>query len=604
MHDIRRVIRSASLRLLAERLAFGLVGALTLALAAAIALRLAQQLLGVEVAWWTVAAWGAAAVAAGAGAWSWFTRPGPGAVARRVDEGADLRDTLSTALYVAGSSDPWAHAIVETAARRAREVDVRRAVPLRSPRMLPVPLVLAGVLLVLWITLGPVDLFGAATARERSRTEELAARQAEIAVQAAEQKVQELVAGMDLATPPEEQTPDGKPGQKPKSPEAVRLEGVKRLTALQDQLERARQGAKFVAMDALRDRLDDLRQPGPGPLSELSLALAKGDFSRAREELTQLAQKHSADELSPAEQQKLAEQLKSLAQQLDSAAQNQEQLQNALSEAGLNPALAADPGAMRQAIEAAPGLSEGQKRALLEMAKADEAAQAAAEGMSGAMQSMSQGLESGSKGESMQGAGELGDQLTAAEMMAAELGSLEAAMSECRSQMAALGQSLGESSGMGEMAGGLSMNASTGQWSAGESTSRGLGQGGPGQGQGGSAGTAEAPENWEKRKFNTPTGQGPVIGTTLVQGEQIRGESKARFEQVVAGATQQAAEALEHNVIERQYHDAVKAYFGALAARTKAEEASSGTGPSAPPPATPQPSAPPPSAPPPSGAPK
>ena len=115
----------------------------------------------------------------------------------------------------------------------------------------------------------------------------------------------------------------------------------------------------------------------------------------------------------------------------------------------------------------------------------------------------------------------------------------------------------------------------------------GMGRGGPGQANGGGSKEQTADESWEKRKVRGALGQGPTIGTTLIEGESIKGESTARFQSAVEAATQQANEAMETNAIPREYHEAVKHYFGRLAAKTKAEQGQVPVGTPSAPPATP-----------------
>ena len=47
-------------------------------------------------------------------------------------------------------------------------------------------------------------------------------------------------------------------------------------------------------------------------------------------------------------------------------------------------------------------------------------------------------------------------------------------------------------------------------------------------------------------------------------GEQIKGESKKQFADAVEKADKAATEAIDNKTIPREYHDAVKNYFGRL----------------------------------------
>src|SRR5690606_5523459 len=76
--------------------------------------------------------------------------------------------------------------------------------------------------------------------------------------------------------------------------------------------------------------------------------------------------------------------------------------------------------------------------------------------------------------------------------------------------------------------------------------------------------------NIDKQTSPTKLGPGPTIGSRLVHGDSVKGESVKEFAQAVEAGRQAAAEALDSMLIQREYHDAVKHYFGRLEARTRA----------------------------------
>jgi hypothetical protein len=154
--------------------------------------------------------------------------------------------------------------------------------------------------------------------------------------------------------------------------------------------------------------------------------------------------------------------------------------------------------------------------------------------------------------------------LSEMEMMKGELDSLDAAMSECSGQLAKMGESLCRGDGQCQ-----SLVAMTKPWQAGDSRNKGMGQGGPGRGEGGEGHAEEAPTTTEKVKANTKQGDGPIIGSRLVQGDVVKGEAAAEWSAVVESATEESAEAIDSQVVPREYHDAIKTYFGRLAAKTK-----------------------------------
>lgn len=575
MSDITRVLRKAALRLVLTRFLSGLVIAATVALGAAILLRVAEQVLGLSFAWQRVALWGPASVVVVVMISTLVRRHDRLAVARRVDEGADLRESLSTALCAKDATDPWSRAVVETAVVQARTVDLRRALPVQAPRTWPMPLVAALALLVVWLLPINFDLLGRkAAAQEQTRSKEEEQR-ARAEARKAEATVQELIAKVDPKLAEPEQKTEATPPKTPEAvkPQEVRREALKRLTTMADRLEEIKSSAKMQTAEQLSDKMKQLRSV-PGPLSELSKELAQGNFAKAGEALQKLTDELSTGQMSKEQQEKLAEGIKALADQLKNIAEERKEMEQKLAEAGLDKKLAADPKALAQALAENKNLSEAEKDQLKKASEAMEQACQACSGMGEKMGNLAQAMaaqaNSGQQGmsqEAMQAMSEMAGQLSEMEMMSQDLQNLEAAMASARFEMQQMSMSMGQcdNPGMGACQGGVAGGQpSTQPWSAGESAAMGEGQGGPGRGRGGSAGETADDEKWQKLKARTALGQGPIIGTTLVEGEQVRGESRAEFAAVVEEAAQKATESIENNVIERQYQGVIKAYFDSL----------------------------------------
>jgi hypothetical protein len=205
---------------------------------------------------------------------------------------------------------------------------------------------------------------------------------------------------------------------------------------------------------------------------------------------------------------------------------------------------------------------------------ASESCQSMAQCM-GKMGQMGQQGEEGEKGdqEGQQGMAEMAGKLSEMEMAQQEASQMDAAMSEAQHQLAQLCEGMGECNnpGMGECESGLQGGRKSD--SDRQQQNNGPRNGGRAVAQGGSGSESPADEKWEKRKVASKTGQGPIIGSTMIQGEQVKGESKAEFAAVADAAEANASEALENNVIPREYHDVVKHYFGRLKAKSQAQEA-------------------------------
>ncbi|MCW5764664.1 MAG: hypothetical protein KIT68_01645 [Phycisphaeraceae bacterium] len=581
MNDITRVLRMASGRLAVSRFIATLVFLLTAAIVTALALRVAEQALGLAVPWWSIAGWGGASVVAASVVWALVRRDSAQRVARRVDEGADLKEAISTALYVKADASPWSAAVVESAARAARGVDVRRAVPIVPPRQWPAPLVAALSLLVVWMVMPSLDLLGSKAQAAAKQADQKKVEQAKVEAKAAETKVQEMLA--KLEPPPEQQEPKAGEATPPKAntPEEIRRAAVKSLTDMKERLERLKGSAKAMTGEALRDKMKQLKPPGPGPLAEVARSMAQADFDKAAEGLKELSQKLASGEMSTEQREELARQLEKMKEQLAKLADERKDLERRLEEAGLDRKLAADPEALKKAMEQNQNLSEEQKQQLAEMASAMQQAGQQCQNMAQAMGQMAKGMgKDGMNQEGMQGMEAMQGQLSQAEMMMQDMEGVEAALAEAKFQLQQMTQKMpGDSDckgGMGECEGGL---AGGSPWKGGEPKSgsgNGANQGsrdfgGGGQADGSTGTEAKDDESWQKRKARSPLGDGPTIGTTFVQGDQIKGESKAQFRQTTEAAAQQATEALESAAIPREYHDVIKHYFGRIKARGAGE---------------------------------
>lgn len=571
MNDIRRVVRAAAWRVGAIAYLRNLVILLALALIGLIGLRIAEQLFAFTALsgdgltstsmWKQVALWTGAGCAVLAMIWTMFTLADKKAVARRVDEGANLKEAISTAIYIEHATDPWSKATVESASRSARGVRLSHAVPIQPPRFWPVPLALGLALAVVFLAVPRMDVMGWYKTATAKKEDERKTIEVKAQVDDAKKKIEEMVNKLAL----EPETPDAsaeaeKP--EPTDPDAIRRAAVKELTKLSDRLEQLKQGEKGQKLDALKEKLGQLQKPGD-ELADLSKALQAGDFKQAKAELMKLQEQAQSGNMSEEDKKKVAEQFEKLAEQMEKLAENKEELEKKLSEAGLDPKLAnASPEELKEALKNAENLTQEQKEKLEEACKNQSECENAMESMAGACQSAAESLSEPGEGSKAGEMGEMGEQLSELEQLAMEMEMTDAAISECQSQMKSLckgGQCEGE--GMGECAGGME---GTKPWAPGYSQNLGNGSGGPGRGQGGQPGESAADFETVKKKAIGAQGDGPIVGSRLVEGESIKGESKAAFSQVVATADQAATEAIEQNTIPREFHEAIKSYFGTL----------------------------------------
>src|SRR5262249_13240427 len=186
----------------------------------------------------------------------------------------------------------------------------------------------------------------------------------------AQTKIEEMTKDLNVGDALKEDTKAAdKP--EPKTPEEIRIDAIKKLSAVNDRLEQLREGDKGQQNDSVQESMKQLRAPA-GPLQEVAKELAKGNFQKASEEMEKLLDKMKSGEMSEADQQKMAEQLKNLADQLNKIAEDHKSLEKALENAGLSKDLAKDPKTLEKALENAKNLTEEQKQQLMQQCQSKQ----------------------------------------------------------------------------------------------------------------------------------------------------------------------------------------------------------------------------------------
>lgn len=594
MNHIKGAVRAASIRLFIVGFLARFATLMTLAIIALFIATLLERLLGVAINWkvsLAVATGAAFAIALG---WSIVRRHHEIAAARVLDERAGLRESLSTALCVEKSQDSWAKAVVLNAEEKARGLRVANAIPIEAPQRWYVPVFAALCVGILWMSLPRYDLLGMFAKRQETQDHAKEIVQVKAEVKAKEDKLADMLAkaGVELKKEENDDAAAGKPPTEI-NPDEIRRAAVKKLTDVNDRLSQMQSGERQQQLQSLQDQLKQLKQPGPGPLQELSRNLAKGDFSKAQENLAELQKKLEDSSLSPQEKEQLKAQLDGLAKQLKDQASKQEDLKNLLQQAGMDKKTAEqlakqaaqNPEAMKKALEQMGNMPPEQQKKLLESAMAMAKSMGQCDKMGQSMSQMAQSMSKEGMSESGQQAmQQMSQQMSEMEQMASDSKALEAAMSEAKQQLKEMGGQCdkdGECDGCkngGNCKGGDCKNAKNGMWRAGDTNGNGRGSGGPGHGDGKSPEQMAADYRTEKRKANSNTQGGPIIGTRLVYGEQVRGESAAEFASAVETAKGSAAEALEAMRVPREYQDAVKKYFGTLEKKADDANAKPGAG--------------------------
>ncbi len=551
MTNTHRTIRRAALRLMTLAFVRNLLIAATLAAGGVVLMRIAERLFMVTFDWgmaWAVAGGAALVVAV---VWTWLTRHDDVGIAREVDEAGGLRESLSTALCVEGQTDAWSRAAVEHAENASRRVVISQLFPFRIPDWSYVPLIAVA----LFFALGLVPRQGFFSGIEGVKPideQQAEVQQAKAEVEEVKDQVKDALSDIrdeELARQLEELMLPEEGGE----PDEIRREAVKNLTSLQDRLSELTDGEDSAELEEIKARLSQLKttEGAPAELNALTKALQKGDFKEAREALQDLADKLSEGELSEEQKKALEEALKKLAEELEQLAQDQQKLADQLKQMGLDPKLADNPEALEKAMQQA-NIPPQMQQQVMKQCKACKNAAQACQQMAGACQKAGQGMQ-GEQG--MQGLSDLAQMMNGLSAKQQDQQSAEAAMQALSQQLKQMGDCMGQCQGSGMMLAQKFQMSSNGR------------------GKGADAESSQAADfALNKEKAQGKDHGGPIVGSVMVEGDQVRGEAKQQFAETVSIAQQQAADAIETMQIPREYHDLVKKYYGRLDAQAKAEQ--------------------------------
>lgn len=508
-------------------------------------------------------------------------RPSALAVAREVDERAELKESLSTALCMEKmrDTDPWAHSMINTAEDRARTVKVSQILPLEWTRAWAYPVAAGVALLLVWTTVKNFDLMNITKKRD-----EIVKKQADIVVAKTQVKKseEEIKKALDKAGIAMKEDDKGEPFSD-NSPEPVKADEIlrgamKQLTNAADKLNEAKENEQAKELAAMKDMMEQLKAPGPGPMEEMSRMMARGEFGKAEKALQELSANLGAGTMTSEQKEQMAKQLQNMAKQLQNLSQTQKNAAETLKKAGLDEKTAqeiakkmqTDPAAAKEQLK--KELEEqkkqsGDKQQTPEQKKAQDQAKSMCEAgmkcnsMGDKMGQMAQNMgKDGMSQEGQEAMGKMGEQLSEMEQAQQNANNISDALSDIQQQMQEMGGNM-----QGNQNGKLHNDEMVGEFMEGEEFNQGGGSGGPGRSGGGRGPEEEAaPYTLTKEKANVKTQKGQIISSRLVYGEQVKGESVAEFSDAVERGQSAAAEAFETMRVHREYQGAVKHYFGRL----------------------------------------
>ncbi|MEC7429079.1 MAG: hypothetical protein VYE28_05450, partial [Planctomycetota bacterium] len=341
--------------------------------------------------------------------------------------------------------------------------------------------------------------------------------------------------------------------------EMSKKEALVKLNDLKDQLEsRAKELGDVKQMQQTFAKLDDIKE---GPADKLVQAMKDGNFEKANEQLSELAEQLGDEALSPEQKQALKEQLEELAEKLSEMANQQQQQEEALEQ---RIAEAQRQGDLEKAAELQEQLEQMQKQ----QGNSSQQLQDLAQMLQNASESLNSELgDPQNMQQAQQGLQELAQSLEGLQKQMDELESLEGVLSQ-------VGECKGELSGQpgsqsGSKTGGQGQSQGQGQGLAQSGQGKGQGQGsgqGEGDGLGEGQGFGERPENatetgtFESKVDGTPQ-QGEVVISGKINGPNKNGVSRAEIQQSIQSARQSDVDPVGEQQLPRSKRDQVKEYF-------------------------------------------
>ena len=496
-----------------------------------------------------------------AGAASFIRRASSFQSAMEIDRRAGLDERTATAISLGNSNDlkgPAEQIVIEDANRRLDGIDLSKLFNVRFARTSPLSLlILLSGLLIGWAVpnaktsetpvLDPTEVVNREQLEETSEDlKEKLLEQLKIAEEAGLEEAAELFKALEKQA-----------SELDSDREMSKKEALVKLNDLKDQLEsRAKELGDAKQMQQTFAKLDDIKE---GPADKLVQAMKDGNFEKANEQLSELAEQLGDEALSPEQKQAMKEQLEELAEKLSEMANQQQQQEEALEQ---RIAEAQRQGDLEKAAELQEQLEQMQKQ----QGNSSQQLQDLAQMLQNASESLNSELgDPQNMQQAQQGLQDLAQSLEGLQKQMDELESLEGVLSQ-------VGECKGELSGQpgsqsGSKTGGQGQSQGQGLAQSGQGKGQGQGSGqGEGDGLGEGQGFGERPENatetgtFESKVDGTPQ-QGEVVISGKINGPNKNGVSRAEIQQSIQSARQSDVDPVGEQQLPRSKRDQVKEYF-------------------------------------------
>ncbi len=595
MTDLDRTVRLAQRRLWMNRWLRLLGWSATAAAGAYVLVALLNKLLSLTEHPWFYpgAALGAAGVAMLISVvWLIATREDRPTAAAALDQAAGLKERISSGLYCAGSTDPFAQAVREDAQRISRSMSPKSHLRIVFPRSGHYAFATIAIALLVSFAIPPLDLLGRQEEHRVAEIRQEGVKQTRAVVVKTFEQVKKLANENPLLQKMDGlKELDALAEPQAESPLAVKQDAIKKIDNLVKNVQEQQARAERERVEAVKKmlrRASDLQQNRDSAMDKLNKAMASGDFQAAREAIRQLQEKLAQTPQTPEQKQAaeaLKQQLAQMAERLEKAAAAQaldRKLAEELQKAGIDAKeiekkLAGlskeDLQKLAQQLQQ-KGLTPQQAQELVKKLQQQSEARQACRRMADGLAKAAQGMNPAGGGAAggAQGLAMAADQLSELEQAQQNLDQLQLALDNLEDMKSQLGKPCSQCNGTG-MCNGKPCSACNGSGcSMADKPGRGGsggGMGSLGRGQGGIAPVSETSFRTKRERTPVITGRGSLIGQSWVEGEQIKGRATAEYVDTAISAERNAAEAIHEEKIPRQYRKTVGTYFKRIAEDAK-----------------------------------
>lgn len=487
-------------------------------------------------------------------------RDGALTAAAALDSAAGLRERLSSGCLCQSDPDPFAQAVVADAERVSEALSVRQHLPFTTPRHLGSFAVTAAVAALCLLL--PAGWLASET-RANAAADAVRTEQAQADVRRSAAVVRKIAESTPALDALEEDAAElDKHAGAPLQHDEMRHDAAKKIDNLADAVKERRESSRYQEADETRKTLRGIKSPenAETPAQRLAAALSQGDVKTAKEEIEavkeQLATLKADSDKEAVD--RLSKQLEELAKQIEKSAA-EPKVEEALKQAGLDKEDVErmlqsldklDLDQIKKALEKM-GLDPQKAAQLAKQLQQKQSATSAAKQLAQKLKNAASGARQGQTGDAMESLTLAQDQLSGLEQAQVEAAQLDAALAELQNERGKLGQKP------------CSNCQGTGR--SGHSPCpdcKGSGSlGGPGRGSGGRAPAEQTAVGFKTERQKIHTGKGAVIGQTLVDGDQFKGEVSSALVEVVSAGEREASDRMNRDRVPRQYQPAIKAYF-------------------------------------------